>query len=162
MYLTGKELQVNRDQDAQSFLEWLKGQIPLINHMGFAPLQWDGQTLAMGAALAPNVNDKGTGFGGSLATVATLCGWSIVTLHLRELGRDDDVVIANSQLEYFLPVTSDFTAITCLPDADVLSVFDSKMAAKGRARMDLVIEIEQAGKTALRLTGTYVAMEKKR
>ncbi len=153
---------MNREQQAKEFLNWLKGQIPIINHMGFTPLQWNGSTLKMGAQLEPNVNDKGTGFGGSLATVATLCGWSIVTLYLRDQGRDDNVVIRDSHLEYFLPVTSDFTAVTSLPDSDQLAVFDAKMSDKGRARMDLVIEIEQEGEIALRLTGTYVAMEKRR
>ncbi|MGH1460403.1 MAG: YiiD C-terminal domain-containing protein [Neptuniibacter sp.] len=151
---------MNRDVQAAEFFDWLKGQIPIINHMGFTPLNWDGKTLKMGAELEPNVNDKGTGFGGSLATVATLCGWSIVTLYLRDQGRDDDVVIRNSHLEYLRPVKSDFTAVTSLPDTDKLALFDSKIAEKGRARMDLVIEIEQNGETALRLTGTYVAMEK--
>lgn len=153
---------MSKPQDPQQFLEWLKGQIPLITHMGFLPLEWDSKTLKMGAELEPNVNDKGTGFGGSLATVATLCGWSIVTLYLREQGRDDDVVIANSQLEYLLPVTDDFIAVTSLPEQALLEVFDSKMAAKGRASMSLVIEIKQDEQVALRLTGTYVAMEKRR
>lgn len=152
---------MNRDQQATEFLAWLKGQIPIINHMGFVPLEWDGTTLHMGAELEPNVNDKGTGFGGSLATVATLCGWSIVTLHLRDLGRDDDVVIKESQLEYFRPITSDFTAVTSLPAAEKLEQFDTRMAEKGRARMELVIEIKRDNETALRLTGTYVAMEKR-
>ena len=152
---------MNRDLQATEFLAWLKGQIPIINHMGFTPLEWDGSTLRMGAQLEPNVNDKGTGFGGSLATVATLCGWSIVTLHLRDLGRDDDVVIKESHLEYFRPITSDFTAETTLPAADDLEMFDARMSEKGRARMELVIEINQGNETALRLTGTYVAMEKR-
>lgn len=149
-------------QSPEVFLSWLKTQIPLINHMGFLPLQWDGQELQMGAQLAPNVNDKGTGFGGSLATVATLCGWSLVTLYLREQGRDDDVVIRDSHVEYFLPVTADFTARTQLPDSDTLALFQRKMATKGRARMDLVIEIMQQDQVALRLSGAYVALEKSR
>lgn len=149
-------------QITDEFLIWLKEQIPLINHMGFAPLEWDGQRLKMGAELAPNVNDKGTGFGGSLATVATLCGWSIVTLYLRSQGRDDDVVIRDSHLEYFLPVTSDFSAITSLPSAEVLAIFDQKMMEKGRARMDLTIEIKQNDQLAMKLTGSYVALEKRR
>ncbi|WP_415903144.1 YiiD C-terminal domain-containing protein [Neptuniibacter sp. QD29_5] len=142
------------------FLTWLKSQIPLVNHMGVKPLDWDGKRLLMSAALAPNVNDKGTGFGGSLATLSTLCGWSAVTLYLRAQERDDDVVIRESKLEYFLPVTSDFTAECHLPDVEVLGVFDQKMQTKGRARMDLVIEIKQKDKVAMRLSGSYVAMEK--
>lgn len=155
-------MKMDRETSAIEFLDWLKGQIPLINHMGFLPLQWDGKKLVMSAQLEPNVNDKGTGFGGSLATVATLCGWSIITLYLREQGRDDDVVIRDSHLEYFLPVTSDFSAITSLPASDQLAQFDIKMNQKGRARMDLIIEIHQDDKPAMKLSGSYVALEKKR
>jgi len=147
---------------ADEFLNWLKGQIPLINHMGFKPLNYDGKSLEMGAELQPNVNDKGTGFGGSLATVATLCGWSIVTLHLREMGRDDDVVIRDSHLEYLAPVTDDFVARTSLPDEETVAGFDARMQAKGRARMDLVIEICQGDQVAMRLSGSYTALEKRR
>jgi len=151
---------MSNQQLLDEFLTWLKSQIPLINHMGVAPLVWDGKTLSMSAALAPNVNDKGTGFGGSLATLSTLCGWSAVTLYSRAQGRKDDVVIRESKLEYFSPVTSDFTAVCSLPDADALSVFDQKMQSKGRARMDLIIEIKQDDQVAMRLSGSYVAMEK--
>ncbi|MAY41395.1 MAG: hypothetical protein CMI05_03655 [Oceanospirillaceae bacterium] len=147
---------------SDDFLLWLKSEIPLVNHLGLNPLEWDGHTLVMGAELKPNVNDKGTGFGGSLATVTTLCGWSIVTLYLQSQGRCDDVVIADSHLEYISPVTSDFKAVTSLPNAQDLDVFDQKMMTKGRARMDLVIEIKQGDEVAMRLTGTYVALEKKR
>jgi thioesterase domain-containing protein len=147
---------------ADEFLTWLKTQIPLINHMGFKPLQYDGQSLGMGAELAPNVNDKGTGFGGSLATVATLCGWSLVTLHLRDIGRDDDVVIRDSHLEYLRPVTGDFIARTRLPDADTVAAFDARMGEKGRARLDLVIEVFCGDEVAMRLNGSYTALEKKR
>lgn len=151
---------MSEENSTTEFLTWLKLQIPLVNHMGVKPLDWDGKRLRMSAALAPNVNDKGTGFGGSLATLATLCGWSAVTLYLRSQSRDDDVVIRESKLEYFLPVSSDFTAECQLPNREALALFDQKMQAKGRARMDLVIEIKQQEKVAMRLSGSYVAMEK--
>lgn len=147
---------------ADEFLSWLRTQIPLINHMGFKPLQYDGKSLVMSAALEPNINDKGTGFGGSLATVATLCGWSMVTLYRREQGFDNDVVIHTSQLEYLRPVTGDFAAHVQLPDEAALTTFDAKMAERGKARLDLVIEVRQGEKVAMRLNGSYVAMEKKR
>lgn len=145
---------------ADQFLEWLKTQIPIINHMGFTPLQWDGNSLKMGAKLIPNVNDKGTAFGGSLSSIATLCGWSIITLYLREQGRNDDVVIHDSHLRYLKPVTSDFYASTTLPDSQTLSDFTQRMQNKGRARMDLQIKIHQDNELAVCLSGRYVAMAK--
>lgn len=147
-------------QFADEFLQWLKGQIPLINHMGVKPLEYDGKSLVMAAELAPNVNDKGTGFGGSLATVATLCGWSLITLYRREQGFDNDVVIHQSELEYLAPVTGDFAAYVSLPDTETLAEFDRKMAVKGSARLPLTIEVRQQDKVAMRLSGAYVAMEK--
>lgn len=147
---------------SDQFLQWLKGQIPLINHMGFEQLQYDGATAAITAALEPNVNDKGTGFGGSLATVATLSGWSLVTLLLREHYHDCDVVIADSHLEYLAPVRGKFTATARLDEqADQsVSAFVERVQQKGRGRMDLIVELYDGDTLALRLRGRYVAMEK--
>ena len=147
-------------QSPTAFLAWLRNEIPIVEYMNFSPIGWDGHKLSMGAELAANVNDKGTGFGGSLASVSTLCGWSIITLFLREQGRDDDVVIRDSHIEYFLPVTSDFMAETQLPSDDELNLFLNKLHTKGRAGLNLVIEIFQDKNLAMRLSGAYVAIEK--
>lgn len=145
---------------ADEFLIWLKSQIPLINHMGFGDLVYDGQSLQMPAELAPNVNDKGTGFGGSLSTVATLCGWAMVTLYLREQGYDSDVMIRDSQLQYLAPVTGDFAAVTVLPEQSELDSFLEFMVGKGRARLNLKVEIRQGDKVAMTLSGAYVAINR--
>ncbi|GGK54177.1 YiiD C-terminal domain-containing protein [Amphritea balenae] len=150
----------DHQQTADQFLVWLKGQIPLINHMGFGDLLYDGQSLQMPAALAPNVNDKGTGFGGSLSTVATLCGWAMVTLYLREQGRDCDVMIRDSQIKYLAPVTGDFAAVAELPDQSELDTFISFMDNKGRGRLNLEIEVRQGDKVAMTLSGAYVAIDR--
>lgn len=147
-------------QTAEQFLDWLRGQIPLINHMGLAEPAYDGASLTLSAALAPNVNDKGTGFGGSLATLATLCGWAMVTLYLRQQGRDCDVMIRDSQLRYLAPVTGDFSAITHLPEQRELDTFMTYMDSKGRGRLNLDVEIRQGDKVAMTLSGAYVAVER--
>ncbi|WP_290700766.1 YiiD C-terminal domain-containing protein [Amphritea sp.] len=150
----------NSQKTAEEFIDWLKGQIPLINHMGFEEPAYDGRSLTLSAALAPNVNDKGTGFGGSLATLATLCGWAMVTLYLKEQGRDCDVMIRDSQLKYLAPVTGDFSAITVLPEQAELDTFISYMDNKGRGRLNLEVEVRQGDKVAMTLSGAYVAVER--
>ena len=72
--------------DPGAFLQWLKESIPLAAAMQIEALQFDGQQLEMRVPLAANVNDKGTGFGGSIAALATLAGWSLTTLYLRRQG----------------------------------------------------------------------------
>nr|WP_245634999.1 YiiD C-terminal domain-containing protein [Marinobacterium profundum] len=144
--------------DIADFQHWLLGQIPLLNHMGLGSFDYDGQRLSIPAALGPNVNDKGTGFGGSQATLATICGWSLVTLLLSEQGLDCDLVIADSQLKYLSPVDADFVARTQLPDSPGIGAFLDKLKARRRARLDLTIEICQGERVAMRMTGAYVAL----
>ncbi|UTW12432.1 YiiD C-terminal domain-containing protein [Marinobacterium rhizophilum] len=144
--------------DIAEFQRWLLGQIPLLNHMGLGAIGYDGQRLSIPAALAPNVNDKGTGFGGSQATLATICGWSLATLLLREQGLDCDLVIADSHLEYLSPVTADFVAHARLPDTASLDAFLERLGSKRRARLDLVIELCQGERVAMRMAGRYVAL----
>ncbi|RTE64950.1 hypothetical protein EH243_14855 [Amphritea opalescens] len=151
---------MNHQQTAELFQGWLKDQIPLISHMGLGEPVYDGRSLVLTAALAPNVNDKGTGFGGSLATLATLCGWAIVTLYLREQGRDCDVMIRDSQLKYLAPVSDDFSAITVLPEQAELDSFMSYMETKGRGRLHLKVEIRQGDTLAMTLDGAYVAVDR--
>ncbi len=146
--------------DIADFQHWLLGQVPLLNHMGLGAFGYDGEQLVIPAALAPNVNDKGTGFGGSQATLATICGWSLITLLLQEQGLDADLVIADSHLEYLSPVTADFIARTRLPGPQTLDAFLQRLNDRGRARLDLGIELYQGEHLAMRMTGRYVALRR--
>lgn len=142
------------------FRRWLLEQIPLLRHMGLGAFDYDGRRLEIPAALAPNVNDKGTGFGGSQATLATICGWSLITLLLREQGLDCDLVIADSHAEYKAPVDGDFSACTELPEPTAVEAFLMRLKSRGRAPLQLDIEIRQGDRLAMRMRGRYVALSK--
>lgn len=148
----------NASQSTDLFLQWLKTQIPLLNHMGLGDLEFDGHKLVLPAALAPNVNDKGTGFGGSLATLATISGWCLTTLLLRERSLDCDVMIRDCEMRYLAPVTGDFHAEVSLPDSDQVAGFLVRLNEKGRARLALDVSVIQAGSKALTMRGNYVAI----
>ncbi len=156
--MSDQDLHSYLETDPERFLTWLQEQIPLLNHMGMKPLHFADNTLVMAAELAPNVNDKGTGFGGSLATLATLCGWALVTLRLRREGLNCDVMIRDSQLKYLAPVSSNFAAQAEFPESE-WSGFSNYLKEKGRSRVTLNVVITQQGESpALTLTGTYVAV----
>lgn len=146
--------------DPQQFLNWLHRSIPLSSAMQIERLEYDGQTLEMYAPLAPNVNDKGTGFGGSISALATLAGWSITTLYLREQGLDCDVVIADVRQSYKAPTKGAFSARVRLPgDAD-LSHLLSRISERGRGRLDLEIEVLCNGVQTFLMQGRYVAIKR--
>ena len=51
--------------------------MPPVAAMGIESAGWDGQRLRLRAPLAANINDKGTVFGGSMASIATLAAWGL-------------------------------------------------------------------------------------
>ena len=85
----------------------LHHEIPLSRQMELVVRFYDGERLALGAPLAPNVNHKATAFAGSLNAVTTLAGWGTVWLLLAERGLHGTIVIQDSSTRYQLPVGHD-------------------------------------------------------
>jgi thioesterase domain-containing protein len=146
--------------EPNEFLRWLKTQIPLLTHMGLGDLAFNGKTLTLPAQLEPNINDKGTGFGGSIASLATISGWCLTTLLLKNRELDCDVMIKDSNMQYLLPITGDFFAEVTLPDEDEVNAFLARLDEKGRARLALQVAVKQNEKTALTMQGLYVAVKR--
>ncbi|MEH6473852.1 MAG: YiiD C-terminal domain-containing protein [Halopseudomonas sp.] len=136
-------------------------QIPLTRYMGLERVDYDGRDLAFELTLAENHNDKGTAFAGSLSAAANLCGWGAVTLLLEDEAKAYDVVIRDSRLEYRLPVTQDFRVQARLPEAVLVDAFIQRLRDRGKARIDLSVEVVEQGKVCFSFSGSYVALEKK-
>lgn len=141
-----------------TFLPWLKEAIPLAEHLGIKSLDWDTNQLVFDLSLAPLVNDKGTGFGGGVAGLATLLGWCFVTLLLDETQQRCPVVVRDSSNAFTAPITSDFTMHCEAVEANDQKIFLDDFAHKGRARLKLKVWVEQEGVTAFSYEGTYVAL----
>jgi thioesterase domain-containing protein len=136
-------------------------QIPLTRHLGFTRIDYDGKDLAFELSLAPNHNDKGTAFAGALSAAANLCGWGAITLLLEKEVKAYAVVIRDSRLEYFLPVTEDFRVQAQLPEQPQLDAFVARVRERGKARIDVNVEVLERGQRCFKFSGSYVALEKK-
>lgn len=143
-----------------AFLHELQQSIPLTRAMAISACEYDGQQLQLSAPLAANVNDKGTGFAGSLTALATLAGWSLTTLYARDLGENVNVVAAESHVRYLRPVTADFTAQVSLPDSSLCERFNERLQSRGKASLPLTIQIFQEAELALQLESVYVAIRR--
>jgi thioesterase domain-containing protein len=138
---------------------FLHTSIPLTQAMQLAATAWDGQRLQLSAPLAPNVNDKGTAFGGSLYNVAVLCGWSLLRLKLNEAGLEKkNIVIQEANTRYLLPVSGELQA-ECRLVPEAWQDFLQALQQRGRARIALTVVIRQQDKTAVEFTGQYVALD---
>ena len=135
--------------------------IPLARAMQLRVPRYSGDELEMTAPLAPNINDKGCAFGGSMASLLTLAGWGLIELGLRAEGLDCDIYIGDSQLRYREPVWSELRGIARFVEADALSRVIAAVREQGKGRADVVCEIAGEHAVAATLSARFVAKSRK-
>ena len=113
--------------------------------------------LVLTAPLEVNHNHFGTAFGGSLATLATLAGYSALWMALGD--REAHVVVKRSEINYLRPVRKEIRATCEIPGGEALDGFRRALASRGKARMDLSVVIEEDGETCVEFTGQFVALK---
>lgn len=133
---------------------YLYEHIPISAAMGVKVLETDPE-IRLFAPLAPNVNHRGTAFGGSLASVATLAAWSALRVRLGDSAR---LVITHQTTEYLRPVEGDFLAVARLPEGEDLERFFAAYHRRGRARIEVEAWVEYGGAVAVTLRGTFAAL----
>jgi thioesterase domain-containing protein len=134
----------------------LHSEIPLSKAIGIAVGTYDNGCLTLQAPLGPNINHKDTAFAGSLNALVTLAGWSLTWLVLDAARLSGKIVIQDSTIHYLHPVTQDFVARCCQPEAGDLARFLIMLRKKGRARLELQAAIHEAGACAVSFSGRYV------
>ncbi|WP_417597379.1 YiiD C-terminal domain-containing protein [Oceanospirillum sp.] len=147
--------QVRVDQ----FLDHVKASIPLVNHLGLNRVTFENNEVCFHVSLSPNLNDKGTGFGGSISSLCTLAGWALTTLLLIEADLERSAVVKTGTIDFFAPVTSDFVVRCFCPDPEGSAALIDQVQSKGRGRLPIVAEISQGNVLAVRYTGDYVALD---
>ena len=135
--------------------------IPLSRAMGLQLVSLDNKTLKMSAPLKPNINDKGTAFGGSLAALMTLAAWGVVWIASRRDKLDCDIVIHKGKIFYYQPVTSEIKVICPLPSNSDWQSFKSRLTTRGKARLNLVPYTETDDGRAAEFRCSYVALMRK-
>jgi thioesterase domain-containing protein len=79
--------------------------IPISEQMGIKLHQYTGRTLETRASLNKNINLHGTMFAGSIFSLATLTGWGMIFLQLKEKGLDGEIVLGDGNIHYHKPIT---------------------------------------------------------
>jgi thioesterase domain-containing protein len=116
------------------------------------------ERLGLHAPLAPNVNDKGCAFGGSLASVLTLTAWGLASLKLGEAGLAAEVYVQDSTVRYLAPLFADLQATAWLDPEQDWPEFVETLRSRGRARARLLAEILlPEGGVACSFEGRFVA-----
>ena len=135
---------------------YLYEKIPVTRAMGARLTAYDGESLTLTAPLEVNHNHLGTAFGGSLAAIATLAGYSMLWLKLGD--RSSHIVIRSSSAEYLRPVRGEIRAVCAAPSAEAFAAFQQAFARAGKARLWLEVRIEEEGQLCMSYRGLYVAL----
>lgn len=142
--------------DLRELERFLHAQIPLTAAMGVQVEQADSAQLVLTAPLAANHNHLGTAFGGSLAALLVLAGYSLLWMEIGERG--SHIVVRSSTMDYRRPVFDPLRAVCRRPDEAALATFRQTFGRRGKARIELTATIEQDGEIAVEFRGVFVAV----
>ena len=132
--------------------------IPLTRAVGIKVINYDGKQLELSAPLAPNINDKGTAFGGSISCILTLAAWGVVWIACTRAKISCDIVIHKGSITYNKPVTVDLHAICPVPKNQQMQEFLDRLQSRGRARIPLKSELFVEGDIMTKFNCQYAAL----
>ena len=135
----------------------LHNEIPLTKMMGIKVQEYNEKELITTAPLNININDKGTAFGGSLATITIISSWSLCWLVSQELGfQSDNIVIIKNEHSYRKPVTKDIICVTKKPSLQKIEILKNKLLTKKSASIKIKSQIIEDDETCVDFIGYYV------
>ena len=135
----------------------LHTEIPLTKFMDLKITKYDEKELITIAPLNKNINDKGTAFGGSLATLTIISGWSICWLISKELEiNSENIVVIKNEHSYRKPVKKELICHTKRPTKDEIENLKNKLLLKKSASIKISSQIIEDGEVCVDFTGYYV------
>lgn len=100
----------------------------------------DKSAIAVSAPLPPNVNIHGTGFAGSIYSLAVLTGWALSTYMLEVAQIDAELVVARADIRYRAPVTSTLECVAAV-EAAAREAFLDEVRSAGKGVLDLEVRV---------------------
>jgi len=142
---------------ASALQQKIRSSIPLSEAMQFNITSLSANSISVSAPLQPNVNIHGTGFAGSIYSIAVLTGWALCVHIMDELGFDGDLVVASAEIRYRSPVTGDLLCSTAT-SATERENFASNFISIGKAKLRLQVDVGDDSSAVLH--ASYVAVSR--
>jgi len=126
--------------------------IPITEQMGIKLYQYTGNTLEARASLNKNINLHGTMFAGSIFSLATLTGWGLLFLQMKERGFAADIVLGDGNIHYHKPVSRQPRAIC---NIETLSGKFEPLTRNKKCRFELKVQINDGHSPVAEFSGVY-------
>jgi thioesterase domain-containing protein len=140
---------------ASALTQKIREAIPLSDTMQFCIDRLELDEIRVSAPLSPNINIHGTGFAGSIYSLAVLTGWALCTHIIDELGLDAELVVARAEIAYFAPVKDD---LDCRASTDAAQRDAFLQSFRKRGKGKLVLDIVVGDLPQASLHATFVAV----
>lgn len=138
---------------------YLRKHIPLSSRMEIYVVEAGPERVCIEAPLEPaNVNHRSTAFGGSVAALAILTGWTLVHLRLRAEDLVAQTVIQRSAVDYDAPIHGAFRAVSQPIEESAWERFTRGITKHGKGRVHVSVSVMIEGEAAATFRGAYVAI----
>jgi thioesterase domain-containing protein len=144
--------------DLERFEAECRRDIPLLTAMELSLTGYDDLVLTMEAPLAPNINNKGTAFGGSLASIGLFGGWAVATLAFMDHGiANTEIVVFKNEVTFERPARGHLVVEVTLDRNGFAGCLDKLRAGSDeRLRFNVGVEIFHDGERCAAMNGLYV------
>ncbi|VDZ81752.1 acetyltransferase [Salmonella bongori] len=132
--------------------------IPLSEKMGVRIQQYTGQKFITTMPETGNQNPHHTLFAGSLFSLATLTGWGLIWLMLRERHLGGTIILADAHIRYSKPIQGKPSAVA---DLGSLSGDLDRLARGRKARVQLLVELSGDDHPGAVFDGTFIVLPAK-
>lgn len=133
-------------------------QIPITEHMGIKLYQYTEKTIETRASLNKNVNLHGSMFAGSIFSQATLTGWGMIFLQLKQKGLRGEIVLGDADIHYHKPITMKPRAVCNIES--VKANFELLQQAK-KCPVELKVDILDAKTPVAEFSGKFWVLPSK-
>lgn len=134
----------------------LHRDIPISAAMELRILSLSAERIVARAPLARNHNHAGTGFAGSLYSLASLTGWSLLLALADHHGLHPGLLLGRADIRYLRPATADMDAEAILETGERDRMISELGEGRG-VRLTLKIPLSCAGRRVAVFQGQYHA-----
>lgn len=142
----------------QNFETECRREIPLLDAMQLSFVSYENLTLTMEAPLAPNINNKGTAFGGSIASICLFGGWALATLAFTDNDiHHTEIVVYKSEMTFERPARGHLVVKAYIePDDFAACLARLRQEDPGRVRLNIRLELFHDEQRCATMDGLYV------
>ncbi len=136
-------------------------EIPMTRLMNLELKEINENFLTTTAPLDININDKGSAFGGSLASITIISSWCLARLIANDLGYEDfDILIIKNESSFSKQVLKQIVCECTIPTQKEINILKEKLTTKGSASLKISAKIIEDGNICMNFDGIYVIKQK--